>query len=64
MFAGPDTADFAEAKAWIEAHKGQWNHAEWLELLETLKRSAYWPVKPEEVGKALEELKRGWQQRN
>lgn len=46
-----------EPRAWVEAHKGQWNHQEWLALLETLQRSSYWPMHPEEVGRVLEEIK-------
>src|SRR6266436_5632190 len=37
-----------QAQAWIEVHKGQWNHDDWLKLLDTLKRSAFWPVKPDD----------------
>ncbi len=46
------------ARAWVEAHRGQWNHQDWLDLLVSLQRSEYWPLKPEEVGQTLEELKR------
>jgi hypothetical protein len=49
-----------QARAWVEAHRGQWGHAEWLALLEELKRSPYWPMQPEAVGQALEEAKRAW----
>jgi hypothetical protein len=53
-----------QAGSWVEAHHGQWNHADWLELVETLKRSVYWPLQPEEVGKVLEEVKRSRQPRS
>ena len=46
-------------KQWVAQHKAQWNHEEWLRLLEDLKRSEYWPMKVEEIGLALEALKRG-----
>lgn len=46
------------ARAWVEAHRGEWNHQDWLDLLSGLQRSEYWPLQPEEVGQTLEELKR------
>jgi hypothetical protein len=52
-----------QARAWVEARNGQWGHAEWLALLETLKRSDLWPMQPEAVGLTLEEIKREWLQR-
>jgi hypothetical protein len=48
-----------QPRSWVEAHKGQWNHQEWLGLLETLQRSPYWPMQPEDVGRVLEEIKSG-----
>jgi hypothetical protein len=53
-----------QPRAWVEARRGQWGHAEWLALLEELKRSAYWPMPPEAIGAALEEAKREWLSRN
>jgi hypothetical protein len=53
-----------QPRAWVEARRGQWGHAEWLELLERLRRSVYWPMHPDEVGLVLEELKRDWLHRN
>jgi hypothetical protein len=52
-----------EARAWVEARQGRWDHQQWLALLESLRRSAYWPMKPESVGLALEEIKRDWANR-
>jgi hypothetical protein len=49
--------------AWVEARGGQWGHAEWLALLEELKRSPYWPMQPDAVGLALEEAQRAWLRR-
>jgi hypothetical protein len=46
-----------QAKAWVEAHNGQWNHEDWLSLLESLRRSVFWPMLPDEVGLVLEDLK-------
>ena len=45
-------------RAWVEAHRGQWDHEDWLALLEDLKRSAFWPMEPDAVGQALEDAKR------
>jgi hypothetical protein len=49
-----------EARAWVEARKGRWDHQDWLALLESLRRSRYWPLRPESVGLVLEEVKRDW----
>ncbi len=46
------------APAWVEARHGQWNHQDWLDLLESLQRSEYWPLNPDAIGLTLEELKR------
>ena len=53
-----------QPQAWVEAHNGQWNHADWLALLEELKRSPFWPMHPDAVGQALEDAKRDWLRRN
>jgi hypothetical protein len=53
-----------QARTWVQARKGQWNHGDWLSLLEELKRSPYWPMEPAAVGQVLEETKREWLQRN
>jgi len=53
-----------QARAWVEAHKGQWGHQEWLALLEELQRSPFWPMHPDQIGIVLEDLKREWLQRN
>jgi hypothetical protein len=53
-----------QARAWVEAHRGQWNHQDWLALLAELEHSPYWPMRPDAVGLTLEEAKRGWLQRN
>jgi hypothetical protein len=51
-------------RAWVEAHKGRWDHDDWLALLEELKRSRYWPLQPDAVGMVLEDAKREWSRRN
>jgi hypothetical protein len=48
------------APAWVATRRGQWNHQDWLDLLEGLKRSEYWPMNPNEIGQTLEELKRAY----
>jgi hypothetical protein len=47
-----------EARAWVEGRQGKWNHPDWLALLESLRRSRYWPMRPDAVGLVLEEIKR------
>jgi hypothetical protein len=44
---------------WVHDHHGQWGHSDWLALLESLKRSDFWPMEPDAVGSVLEELKKG-----
>lgn len=49
-----------EPLKWVEDHKGQWNHQDWLGLLAAMKNSQYWPMEPDSVGAVLEEIKREW----
>jgi hypothetical protein len=51
------------ARAWVEAHQGRWDHNDWLALLDELKRSPFWPMHPDAVGLALEEIRREWLKR-
>jgi hypothetical protein len=53
-----------QARAWVEAHHGRWEHSDWLNLLEELRCSAFWPMQPDAIGMVLEELKQQWLQRN
>ena len=53
-----------QARAWVEGRQGRWGHADWLALLDELKRSPYWPMQPDAVGMTLEELKRERLRRN
>jgi hypothetical protein len=53
-----------QPRAWVEARRGKWDHAAWLVLLEELKRSPYWPMRPEAVGLVLEGEKKEWLRRN
>jgi len=52
--------DAGQARVWVEAHNGDWNHADWLALIEDLQRSPFWPLEPDEVGRTLEEEKARW----
>jgi hypothetical protein len=47
-----------QPRIWVEVHKGEWGHDDWLALLDVLRRSQYWPLDPEAVGAVLEETKR------
>ena len=50
-------------RSWVEARNGHWGHEDWLGLLDTLRRSRFWPMQPEEVGRLLEETKQDWLRR-
>ncbi len=50
-------------RAWVEARRGNWDHAAWLGLLDDLRRSPFWPMQPDSVGAVLEEYKSEWFQR-
>jgi hypothetical protein len=45
-------------RQWMEDRGGQWNHDDWLGLLDQLSASEFWPMNPDEVGAVLERLKR------
>jgi len=45
-------------RKWMDDHRGQWNHTDWLNLLESLKRTEFWPMEPDAIGGVLENLKR------
>jgi hypothetical protein len=49
-----------EPREWVGLRQGEWDHAAWLSLLETLEESAFWPMEPAAVGRVLEELKHEW----
>jgi hypothetical protein len=52
-----------QPRAWVEAREGRWGHEDWLGLLDTLRRSRFWPMQPEEVGRLLEDTKQVWLRR-
>jgi hypothetical protein len=43
---------------WVEDHHGQWTHSDWLDLLEKLKRTEYWPMDPDSIGRVIEEKRK------
>jgi len=44
-------------RMWVEARTGQWNHSDWLSLLDELQRARLWPIDEGAVGRKLEDLK-------
>jgi hypothetical protein len=42
------------AARFVEEHRGAWNDEDWKGLVGELTESSYWPMKPENVGRALE----------
>jgi hypothetical protein len=52
--------DSGEAVRWIEDRQGHWNHYDWLELLEALRASPYWPMNPQALGNVLRRLCTEW----
>jgi hypothetical protein len=53
-----------QARAWVEARRGKWNHGDWLALLADLGRSPFWPMEPDAIGLVLEEYKQELLRRN
>jgi hypothetical protein len=49
-----------QARAWVEARAGEWNHEDWLALLEDLRQSELWPLDPDAVGELLQEMQQEW----
>jgi hypothetical protein len=46
-----------QPRRWVEAHQGRWDHADWLALTESLRRSSFWPLDFDAVGEVLEGLR-------
>ena len=44
-----------EPARWVAARRGEWNHRDWLALLDVLRRSRYWPLREADIGRTLEE---------
>jgi hypothetical protein len=49
-----------EPLAWVEAHRGEWGHAEWVFLLDSLREIGFWPLDAAGVGMVLEEAREQW----
>lgn len=47
-----------QARAWVEARRGRWDHVQWLALLGQLRRQGWVGLDPYEVGQVLERCKR------
>lgn len=45
------------AMDWVASKGGAWNHQDWLQLLEGLRRSEFWPMREVDVGELLNELR-------
>lgn len=43
-----------EPERWVATRRGQWDHHDWITLLETLRRSAFWPMREADIGGVLE----------
>jgi hypothetical protein len=52
--------DSGQAQRWVEEHRGQWNHQDWLDLLHSLRSSCCRALDEAAVGKILEQLKVEW----
>src|SRR5262249_23565352 len=50
-------------QVWVEDHHGRWTHADWGQLLDSLRQSSFWPIDEAAVGEHLEQLKRQYLQR-
>jgi hypothetical protein len=44
-------------KQWVQEHNYNWDHQDWILLLEELRQSKYWPLDTNMVGTILEEIK-------
>jgi hypothetical protein len=50
-----------EAYRWVEAHQGQWTHADWLALPIEITASGHGPMELEALGRLLERTRTEWQ---
>lgn len=46
-----------EPERWVAARWGQWDHHDWLALLDSLRRSPYWPMSEADIGRVLEQAR-------
>jgi hypothetical protein len=49
-----------DPRRWVEARRGLWGHEDWLALLDELRRSPFWPLAPDALGRALEDARTRW----
>jgi hypothetical protein len=42
---------------WVKSHLSGWKHQDWLDLLEEIRRSEYWPIDEPSIGRHLETLR-------
>jgi hypothetical protein len=47
---------------WVVSRRGHWDHRAWLDLLDSMQESGFWPVYPDAVGSILEKLARDWRE--
>ncbi len=43
--------------AWVDLWEGRWSQQDWLDLLALLRRTDFWPLNPDALQRAVEELK-------
>jgi hypothetical protein len=48
---------------WVQDHHGEWNDKTWLSLVDELKRTEFWPMEKDDIGRLLEALKKSYQER-
>src|SRR5256885_637253 len=69
MFCRPDPThaenlrrwkESGAARAWVEAHRGEWDHDDWLGLLDELKERGCGSPDPDAVGQVLEGARERW----
>jgi hypothetical protein len=49
-----------DPRRWVMERRAHWDHADWQQLVETLRRSRFWPLDLGAVGCLLEELKQSY----
>ena len=49
-----------EPQRWVAERQGNWNHSDWLALLNTLRTSPFWPMELAKIGMVLETSKQAY----
>lgn len=52
--------DSGEAHRWVWGRSGKWDHDDWSRLLDTLRKSSFWPMSETDIGQTLEDLKKAY----